>query len=366
MGEKDNKETAEAVLEYKKVLLERYIEEQKYLLKESNLPEDLIMYDWKDYKFDDNEQVDDEGNKVDLSDDVIASRREVWRACGNYCLNLQKMNDEEDKEYPFASMLLIGTKGSGKSVLGSLILREAMKRLREKVFYVPFGTLSVELAMGSWDKHIEFFEKTYCSPKVLMIDEICEGYYIGNRARDNLNYILTRRANSGYPTIITSKTSYESLYHVTGIPAYMLIGKKEVYKHFTIMNTARTNPAVLLTADSKYPRGKVDTMIRRLEILKEINLKNNSSVALYGDQIRNILDGAVRGNVLTDKQFNKMANIAKGIPVQKTDGIQMDEIDDVDKVLSETSPKNTPKKPKSKKEKKESAKEVKEKRGLGG
>ena len=375
IGDGGVKEKVDAVLKYREEVLQRYKEEQKRLLSNSDIPDDLIMYEWKDYKFDNNEQVDDNGNKIELSEEVIKSRREVWRACGTYCLNLQKMNDRENKEYPFASILLIGSKDSGKSVLGSLILREAMKRLRENVLYVPFGSLAVELSTASFDSHRIVLDETYCTPKILMIDEICDGYFISNKARDNLNYILTKRANYGIPTIITSKISYESIYHVVGIPAYRLIGKPEVYKHLTIMNTKRTNSADLLTANSHYPPGKIEIMIDRLRILKSINMKNNSQIGLYGDQIRDILDGGVRGNTLTEKQFQKMASIAKGIPQQKKIFIEVDETQTVDEVLNETKPSNISKETvgerqpakekKEKKEAKKAAKKRKDEHGLG-
>lgn len=291
--------------------------QQRGFLISSEIPDDLLRYDWQDYKFDNNEQVDDSGEDLELHEDVQRSRRNAWKACGYYCKNMLKMDDDENTDYPFASILLMGTKGSGKSVLGSLILREAMKRLNEKVLYVSFGNLVVECSTPSWVNHREDLEETYCSPKMLMIDEVCDGHFINIKAQSYINHILTKRANWRHPTIITSKVSYDSLFHILGFPSHSLIGKLEIYNHISIINTEITSPEKLLSAETSYPEGKVKMMIQYLEEIRAINKKRRMSVGLHGDQMRFLLERCLRGGSFQPKHLIPLKEAARGYVYSK-------------------------------------------------
>jgi DNA replication protein DnaC len=311
--------------ELAKKSLEREIED---IEKISNIPPDLMTYGWKDYKFEDNEQTDEKGNKIKLDKIVIESRRQAWISCASYAKNLPLMYQGL---IPFASLLITGTKGSGKSVLGSLILRESINKLREKVLYVQFTKLLSELHIATCKSSFEYndqvshiMEKYYGDPKILMIDEIDSGHYVSKPVQEHINTILTMRADWHKPTIITSRLPYESLSSVIGLPAYRIVGKQEYYVHINIMNNGFKTPNELLSSETEYPIDKCSTLIKWLEEIVKINKENKMKTGIYGHQIRSCLESGLRFGKQDNITKNKIMNNARSMiseeygPTEKT------------------------------------------------
>lgn len=334
----------------------------------SKIPPDLMRYSWKDYKINDNEQVDENGKKIILSDEVIESRKEALEMCAAYAKNISLMGqviDEDGNILPYASLLLIGTKGSGKSVLGSLILRKAMSDLMKETLYVSFASFISDLhaatMMGPrYEKRYNEMIDRYYNPDILMIDEIDAGHYVTKQIQQHIDTILSRRADWDKPTIITSRLPYLSLAAVIGIPASRIVGKPENYIHVNILNNKYVTPDALLSAEQKYPSGKCTELFSWLKELVKMNKERGIGTGLYGHQIRECLESALRHGQQDSPTKRKILNHAMSIlPEEDFPTLEEEDKDIIvtremhEKKLKEEKKRQTKKKKQADKKKKE-------------
>jgi len=315
--------------------------DMEILIEKAEIPPDLMRYGWEDYKTDNNEQTDEKGNPIALNDDVIQSRKRAVDLCGRFAWNICKMGEVVNGEVlPFASLLLIGTKGSGKSVLGGLILRVALQTLRDTVRYVSFTELISELqsatVLGSqYKQNVEdVMDRYYGDPRVLMIDEIDYGHYVSNAVQEHLCTILTRRADWQKPTIITSKLPYRSLASVIGLPASRVVGKPEVYVHIHILNNKYASPDDLLSAERKYSADKCKNLLLWLKEIIKLNQENRTGTGLYGHQIRECLESSLRFTKEKNLTKEKIINRAMGIVGDPTETLFDLEDEDIETIKS--------------------------------
>ena len=128
-----------------------------------------------------------------------------------------------------ASLFIYGKRGSGKSVLGTLILRDAIDTLKESVLYVPFQCINMEASTSNFVEHREKIEATYCDPEFLMIDEIEGCHQITPKTRDYFSNILTLRNTYHKPTIVTSRIGLNKVREELGYAVFNAITQKDNY-----------------------------------------------------------------------------------------------------------------------------------------
>lgn len=196
--------------------------EKDNIKQRSGIPKKYFSFKWTDYI---PEHI---GDGIKLDEEIIESRKKAKKRCAFYSKNLGNINSNGGR-----SLLLIGGTGSGKSVLGTLILRDVISKLRESVFYIDFSQFAIEAQMVHLDEQRMQFENKYLSPQWLMIDEIdedhCDGKF-ADKVRELFSLILWRRFHEGKSTIITTSIRREGkLQQVVGKRAFKIFENSEAF-----------------------------------------------------------------------------------------------------------------------------------------
>jgi len=192
-------------------------EEIKYRKKESNIPSQYWCYKWDDYK------IQDTGNGKILPKKIQQYRKKAKNICLAYAKNINFFHKQG------TSLIIIGKRTSGKSVLGVLILKTAILKMKENVLYVSFSQMAQEMFTGYFDEHTQNLYNKYVIPEFLMIDEIQYGFEIKQKTQLFLSNILNERLKNNKPTIITSKINMNSLERMLGSSVFNIITNQEYY-----------------------------------------------------------------------------------------------------------------------------------------
>lgn len=205
-------------------------DEKKFYRENSNIPKEYWDYKWKNtgagVKFYD-PSFSSPGLRV--SKETERTRENARNIALNYVSNLKK-NVETGK-----SLLFVGGKNSGKTVLATLILREAINGLVGDVLFVPFSQLVVESNVYLPQDVGDFTEK-YIEPTILCIDDIDGDREGASKFRDYLDHILTSRRLAQSPTIVTSKIDLTGILRVCGKSVFSLLGDSSIYKKVNIVS----------------------------------------------------------------------------------------------------------------------------------
>ena len=206
--------------------------ERDYYRNSSNIPKEYLDYKW----------VKDEHNskfydpKFTASTDIsvvntatIESRTRARDEALKYASNI-KENYKNG-----VSLLFIGGQRSGKTVLATLILREAINKLVGSVYFVPFIQLIVESNVY-FKADIEEYTAQYIDPDILCIDDIDSLRETSNKFKEYFDYILTSRRLARKPTIITSRIPVSKMRSMIGDGVYALLNDRSLYSHINIIS----------------------------------------------------------------------------------------------------------------------------------
>jgi len=218
-------------------------------LSESNIPKQFFNFKWSDYI---PEHI---GDGIILPSDVIISRKNAKMECYEYSKNIQNAIDNGD------SLIIVGDRGSGKSVLGTLILRDAIERKEKSVLYITFTQLLIDSRASGFKSYAEDLEQGYVEPDFLMIDEMEEGHEYFPKDREYITQILGLRARDLKPTIITSSTSMSSLGKFLGTSFLKIVTNKNIYKKEIFIKTKRRDRNEIYNLEGLYDTDKIISLL---------------------------------------------------------------------------------------------------------
>jgi len=187
---------------------------------DSDIPKSFYKWTWSDYK------IDHESDKILLPEHIQESRKKAKLSCMMFAKNIRKSYLDSLG----TSLIMMGRKGSGKSVLGTLILRKVIAELSISVKYVRFLDLITNLNTAYLEDSRAALTEEYTKPYYLMIDEmeVKDDFY--KRGKDYLSHIITQRSIKRRPTIITTNImSMKTIQDGFGESLYRIIDDKEVY-----------------------------------------------------------------------------------------------------------------------------------------
>lgn len=255
-----SKKTAERSVEFLRKERKRI---RDYRIENSNIPEQYFGFSWSDYK------SDHDFSKEIKSDTVKSSREAAKIICASYARDLE-IASKTGK-----SLFLIGKRTSGKTVLATLILRTAIDRLLQSVYYVPFSTFAMEANTANLDEEREVFEDKYIDPQFLCIDEI-EEMDSNPKIRNYFGTILIQRQKEHKPTIITSKISLQKIREIYGNLVFSALTNSEFFFNPIAIETEDVDAedTVWIKAGRRY---SITMIIDELQKLKEIKTKNKKT-----------------------------------------------------------------------------------------
>jgi len=250
---------------YKEFILNK----KKELKEESRIPRNLLKYTWSDY-------LEDRIKEEDLPfpEEIAKSRKIAKKICMRYSTKIKKIRDDKTG----TSLLILGKRGSGKSVLGSLILRDSINKIMQPVLYVSFGQFVLESNTVAFEQQRIDIEEKYVAPEILMIDEIEVGYKLSDRAKNYFFLILSKRSEYNKPTILTSSIMNENeLEFEIGVPAFRVITDKEKYYNpIKILSIENENDLpILFSSQSKFNAKTLGVLLK--EKIKEKERDKESS-----------------------------------------------------------------------------------------
>ena len=263
---------------------------KRELREESGIPRNLLKYSWNDYLIDRIKKDDDP-----FSEEITASRKLAKQLCLGYSVNLG--NIKRDKTG--TSLLILGKRGSGKSVLGTLILRDSINKIMEPVLYISFGQFVLESNTVAFEQQRIDIEEKYVAPEILMIDEIERGYKLSDRAKNYFFLILSKRSEYNKPTILTSSIIVENeLEFEIGLPAFRVITDKEKYFNpIKIISPENEDDlSVIFSSTSIFSPSKIRVFLKEKVEEKEGDIlrsgdskKNKESVKITSQELLSII-----------------------------------------------------------------------------
>lgn len=247
--------------------------EKSYYLQKSNIPEEYLCYKWKKIKPSDKTYSVIYGHERsrELSELTKISRKRAFNIAKNFSLNIEK------KYRDASSLLFIGGKNSGKTVLATLILRDAINKLLADVLFVPYSKLVIDANAASFKEHFAEIEEKYIDPDFLCIDDIDGSKNLKDKTRECIDYILTERRFAKNPTIITSRINIEDLRKVLGDSVYSLISDRDIYERVDIASND-------IEIDPLFAGGRFDV----LKIIEYVDRYSDEGHIDY-EQMRDIL-----------------------------------------------------------------------------
>jgi len=217
-----------------------------------------------------------------ISQSVIQSRKTALETVKKFAKNI-KENIKNGR-----SLILIGKSSTGKTVLGTLILKQAIIVLLEQVLYVNFSDLFYKTSkiIPIDDDIIENCIET----PILLIDEI-DAEDTNQASKDvfkgNIGRILTTRRLQKKTTVLTSRISIDEIRNVCGNTAYKIICDKNYFDNPIEIaekeNEAKTN---ILDSDKIFHGENIAK-----QILKHIGQKKDKTIT--ADVITRILENQV-------------------------------------------------------------------------
>jgi DNA replication protein DnaC len=232
---------------------------RRSLLENSQIPQLYLPYKWSGYK-----ENNIDGNETN-NETVINSRIKAKILCMEYC---HKNNLSKNLENGL-SLIIRGQSGSGKTVLGVLVLKTVVEELMVAVKYVSFSQLSLEASTVHLEEEREYFEKNYREPAWLMIDEVDDSNLKSkykDKIREYIGYILWQRYSDRKPTIITTtilKNEEKRMSEAIGPRGFAVIGRKDAYDNDIEIYGGREGSAVMGIGfpDIKYDLEKIKDAI---------------------------------------------------------------------------------------------------------
>jgi len=200
----EEKEKLQKVINYKKDSLKAL---RKVLRDSSNIPEIYFKFRWDDY------QKDHDQKKIINDISVQQSRESAKAICLQYALNISEVYTQG------RSLLIIGRRSSGKTVLATLILRQSIAEIYESVYFTPFTQLAIEANTANLSEEREEFEEKYISPSFLLIDEM-DDMDVTIKMKNYIGHVLIERQKLKRPTIVTSKISLKRIKTLYGNLVY--------------------------------------------------------------------------------------------------------------------------------------------------
>jgi DNA replication protein DnaC len=285
--------------------------EKLFYKNSSNIPIQYWKYTWHDYHPDNMD-----GTKIN-DENIINSRKKAFWDCVDYTRNLKKIH----KERLGHGLVIKGLSGSGKTVLGTLILRDVIYNLRERVLYENYSKLAMEmLTIHLQEQHDNFLEK-YSTPEYLLIDEIESGFTVdksGNiktknstKIHDCFAELLMSRYLDKKPTIVTTSIFDDDLLEKTiGDVAYKILKRKDTYFEISILGSKTNNKNInILMIDKEF---EINLLIDELTKLKS-EIKDNDTKYKFNTNTGSYL---INSNMLSDiicDVLKKQDKLNKGV-----------------------------------------------------
>ena len=195
----------------------------------SNIPKEYMNYIWGDKAVNGKKLYDSffasKNKRVNKA--TAKTRKNAYNVAKDYSSNILK-NTEDGK-----SLLFIGGQDTGKTVLATLILRDAINLLSKEVLFVSFSEFVLEANTANFREHIDSMAEKYIEPKFLCLDNM-NNKTLKTKIQECLEYILTERRYAKNPTIITSKISMSELFNVVGESVFSLLNDPKIYKRVDI------------------------------------------------------------------------------------------------------------------------------------
>jgi DNA replication protein DnaC len=271
-------EEKETLTEEIKLLLEHKKKENKALIvslsKNSNIPENYFKFTWNDY------QKDYDFSKKITDKEVSSSREKAKHLAVIYAT---KINSFFEKGI---SLFFVGKRGSGKTVLATLLLREAINQLKESVYYCSFIELMIEANTANLEHEREEFESKYLRPSFLLIDEMGE-IETNHKMNNYLNLILIKRQQEKKPTFITSKLTLEEIKSRFGTSVYLAISNNNCFLPEIII---KTDPKDFIENIGKKDKFLVSELKKQIEEAYKIKQKEQKKNNIINPEILNYDD----------------------------------------------------------------------------
>lgn len=249
-------------------------ERKRHYRENSNIPAEYWQYKWKDYKFDINFSKTSIVNSA-----VVQSRKAAWEKSIEYAKNIVENHNRG------RSLFYTGRGSSGKTVLATLILREAIEKMMVSVLHVPFSRLVVDFHTMYKREEISDSIESYLDPHFLCIDEVDVDRNMADKFKNIFDHILTSRRYEKKPTIITSKVGIDKIGDVCGDAIRRLIEDSGVYEIINIYSEGE-DPMRIFDSNIEFD---IDLLVKELSLSGR-----NVDKTITGKALRQIIENCVK------------------------------------------------------------------------